>query len=137
MTQITDHIVIPVSTPDDARNTARQVQKYDFDTITVVHVIEQVKNAPDPISPELGEKRAAKAFGAFKEVIPTVGTKQIFRADVVEGVLDFAKAEQASTIVFCPRGGSRVVQFLSGDVALRLVTEADRPVIALPQEDDQ
>ena len=29
------------------------------------------------------------------------------------------------------------MQFLSGDVSLKLVTKADRPVVALPREDEE
>jgi len=37
-----------------------------------------------------------------------------------------------TSIVVTPRGGSRFVRLLTGDVALELVTESDRPVVVLP-----
>jgi hypothetical protein len=55
----------------------------------------------------------------------------------VEGVVDAANAVEASAIAFQPREGSRLRQFLSGDRTLRLVTEADRPVISLPGGGDR
>ncbi len=137
MNDITSHIVVPVATEEDARKTAQVVEKYEFDRITAVHVIEHVKGAPDPISPEQANVVADVAFSAFRESIPDVETKRVYREDVIQGILDVARESAASAIVFRPRGGSRIVQFLSGDTALRLVTEADRPVIAIPEGDGQ
>lgn len=137
MSNITSHVVVPIATADDARRTATTVREYEFDRVTAVHVIEQTKNALDPISPEQATERADVAFSAFREVIPDADTERVFRNDVIQGILDVAREVEAGAIAFCPRGGSRFIQFLSGDVTLRLVTEADRPVIALPEDPSQ
>lgn len=133
MPDITTHVVVPIATEADARRTATQLRGYDFDQVTVVHVIEQGENMPDPVSPEQAEKEAEIAFAAFRDAIPDATTKRVYRNDVVQGIRDVAQEVEATAIAFHPRGGSRIVQFLSGDVTLRLVTEADIPVIALPE----
>lgn len=126
------HVVVPVADAADARATAKALGHYDFGRITVLHVVEKGGGAPDKIPVEQAESRAADAFTAFREVVPDAETKVVYRRDVVAAILDAAAEMEASAVAFRPRGGSRIVQFLSGDTALGLVTEADRPVIALP-----
>lgn len=137
MNDITANIVVPIATEADARETAHLLNDYEFGEITAVHVIEHVTGAPDPISPEQAETRAQKAFAAFREVLPEANAQRVSRENVVQGIFEVADDVEASAIVFRPRGGSRLVQLLSGDVTLRLVTKADRPVIALPEREDR
>lgn len=135
---ITSHVVVPIASEDDARTTAQLLNEYDdFGQITAVHVIEKGGGAPDKLSVEQAEQRAEAAFSAFREYFPAAEVKRVFRRDVLQGILDVARDVDASAIVFRPRGGNRIVQFLSGDTTLKLVTEADRPVIAIPEEDDR
>ena len=131
---LTAHLVVPVVTEADARVTADALADYEVDRITVVHVIEKGEGVPDKLPVDEAERRAADAFAAFRAVIPDVDEETVYRRDVVAGIVETAARVEASAIAFRPRGGSRLVQFLSGDTALKLVTNADRPVIALPEE---
>ncbi|MFC6724999.1 universal stress protein, partial [Halobium palmae] len=71
----------------------------------------------------------------FREAFPDAEEHVEYRRDVVAGILDAAEEVGASAIVFRPREGGRIVQFLSGDLSEKLVDEADRPVVVLPRED--
>lgn len=131
---LTEHLVVPVANEEDARETARVLDAYEHDRVTVVHVIEKGGGVPDKLPVEQAEQRAADAFAAFRGIIPEADTEIAYRRDTVGAILDVAADVGASAIAFRPRGASRVVRFISGDTALKLVTDADRPVIALPEE---
>lgn len=127
------HLVVPVADEDDATETARILDAYELERVTVVTVVERSPGGPDPLPVEQAEELAADAFAAFRAVIPDIEERITYGDDVVEAVHDVAEDVDATAIAFRPRGGSRVVQFLSGDTALRFVTDADRPVLALPE----
>ena len=132
---LTAHLVVPVANADDAYATARFPREYPHGEGTVVHVVEKTGDAPDKLSPEQAEGLAEESFAAFQEVMPDVEAELVYDKDVVEEIVGLAVAVDDSAIAFRPRGGSRLVQLLAGDRALKLVTEPDLPVIALTDTD--
>ena len=52
-------------------------------------------------------------------------------------IFEAAVDVEADSIAFVPRTGNRLVRFLTGDIAHSLITETDRPVIALPDPESQ
>jgi nucleotide-binding universal stress UspA family protein len=131
------HVLLPVAHEDDALATATALGVYDPDRVTALHVVEKGGGVPDKTPVEQSEEAAKAAFEAFREEFPAVETAVRYRRDIVEGILDAAADLDASAIAFRPRGGSRLVQLLTGDRTLGMVTESDRPVVALPDPDDE
>ncbi|MFB6200795.1 MAG: universal stress protein [Halorhabdus sp.] len=129
-----DHVLLPVADDDDALATARALEPYDPSHVTVMHVVEKGGGVPDKTPVEQSEAVAEAAYDAVRSVFPDADTHTAYRRDVVEAVFEAAAAVEASAIVFQTRGGNRLVQFISGDTTLKLVTDADRPVITLPRE---
>jgi hypothetical protein len=134
--QFTHHVIVPVANEEDAAATAALLEPYEFERISVVHVVEKGEGVPDKTPVEQSEGVAAAAFETFRETFPDAETETVYRRDIIKGTLEVAEAVDASAIAFRPRGGSRLVQWLSGDRSLRLITEADRPVISVPEAAD-
>ena len=132
---LTAHPVVPVADADNAHATARSLREYPHGEVTIVHVVEKTGGGPDKLSLEQAEQLAEESFVAFQEVMPDVEAELVYDEDVVEGIIDLAVAVDGSAIAFRPRGGSRLVQLLAGDRALKLVTKPDLPVIALTDTD--
>jgi nucleotide-binding universal stress UspA family protein len=132
---ILEHVLLPVAHEEDALRTARQLEPYDPERVTALHVVEKGGGVPDKTPVEQSEELAEESYAAVREVFPDADEHTAYGRDVAEAIFEAAGAVDASAIAYRTRGGNRLMQFLSGDLSLRLVTDADRPVIALPRAD--
>jgi nucleotide-binding universal stress UspA family protein len=135
MTDLFDRVVLPVASPEDARASCHAAREYLTGNVIAVHVVEKAGGAPDKASVEQREEYAEETFEALTECLD--GERQIeteikYGTDVAETIFAAASDHDASAIVITPRGGSRWVRLLTGDVALDIVTKTDRPVVVLP-----
>ena len=126
--------LLAVANAPDAEASARALAPYvdDPKRVIAVNVVEKAGGAPDKAPMGEVEAEAERAFDAIREVLGPVETDIRYGVDVVDTILEAGRDHDASVIVFTPRGGGRLVRLLTGDVTLSLVTEADRPVVALP-----
>lgn len=129
------HVLVPVVDEEDARKTATALEPYDPAHVTALHVVEKGEGVPDKTPVEQSETIAEESYAAVREVFPEADEHTAYARDIVGAIFDAAEEVNASAVVYRSRGGNRLMQFLSGDLSLKLVTRADRPVIALPRTD--
>jgi len=138
MTTLFDRVLLPVADPDDADASAEALANHEFGSVMVVHVVEKAGGGVDKASVEQREEHAEEMFDAARAHLDdpaAVETDIVYGTDVAESIFDAAEDYDATAIVITPRGGSRWIRLLTGDVALSLVTENDRPVVVLPDTD--
>lgn len=129
------HVLLPVAHADDARKTAQALQPYRPARVTALHVVEKGGGVPDKTPVEHSEAVAEESYEAVREVFPDAEEHTAYARDVADAIFEAAADVGASAIAYRSRGGNRLMQYLSGDLSLKLVTKADRPVIALPGPD--
>lgn len=132
-------VVVPVANCDDAAATTTALAPYVATadgTVIAVHVIEKAGGAPDKASVAQREQRAEDIFAIVTEGLADtevpLETRILYGRDIAETIIDAAHEEDASAIVFTPRGGSRWVKLLTGDVTTNLIADTDRPILVLP-----
>ena len=130
-----ENVLLPVAHEDDATKTAHALEPYDPTAVTTLHVVEKGEGVPDKTPVEQSEEIAADSFAAVRQVFPEADDHTVYARNVVDAIFDAADEVDASAIAYRSRGGNRLLQFLSGDRSLKLVTRARRPVIALPVEE--
>lgn len=130
------HVLVPVANEEDALATARALEPYDPDSVTALHVVEKGGGVPDKTPVEQSEEIAEESYEAVRTVFPDADDHTAYARDIVGAMLGAADEVGATAIAYRSRGGNRLMQFLSGDTSLKLVTKADRPVVALPRRDD-
>lgn len=127
------HVLVPVAHEDDALKTARALEPYDPNRVTALHVVEKGEGVPDKTPVEQSEELAAESYAAVRQVFPDADDHTAYARDVVGAIFEAADDVNASAIAYRARGGNRIMQFLSGDLSLKLITRGNRPVIALPR----
>lgn len=127
------HVLLPVANEEDARRSALALEPYEPDQVTALHVVEKGGGVPDKTPVEQSHEIAAESFAAVREVFPDAREHTAYGRDVVGAIFETADEIEASAVAYRSRGGGRLMQFLSGDLSLKLLTQADRPVIALPR----
>ncbi|AEM58907.1 universal stress protein (plasmid) [Haloarcula hispanica N601] len=130
------HVLLPVAHEADALATATALEPYGPANVTALHVVEKGGGVPDKTPVEQSEELAEEAYAAVRSVFPNTGEHTAYGRDVVEKIFEAADEVDASAIAYRSRGGNRLMQFLSGDISVKLVTQANRPVIALPREEE-
>jgi nucleotide-binding universal stress UspA family protein len=131
------HILVPVAHEENAQKTAYALEPYNPNHVTALHVVEKGEGVPDKTPVEQSEELAEKSYAAVQDVFPDAGSHTAYSRDVVEAIFEAAFEVDASAIAYRSRGGGRIMQFLSGDLSLKLVTGAKKPVIALPRTDTE
>ncbi|ELY53805.1 UspA domain-containing protein [Natronococcus amylolyticus DSM 10524] len=132
-------VIVPAADPDDGERTARALQGHlePSSTVIAVNVIEKSGGGIDKAPMEQRKDHAGDIFerirGVLDESPAAVETEVLYGTDVVERIFEAAREEQADAVVFNAREGNRLAEFLTGNVARRLVKEASVPVVALPQ----
>ncbi|ELZ39282.1 universal stress protein [Halorubrum tebenquichense] len=127
------HALLPVANEDDALATARALEPYDPDRVTALHVVEKGGGVPDKTPVEQSEELAAESYAAVRTVFPDAEEHTAYGRDVADEIFDAVDAVDATAIAYRPRGGNRIARFLSGDLSVKLVTDAPVPVVALPR----
>ena len=139
MADLLERVVVPVANEEDAVATAHAIEAsgQDVGAITLVHVVEKAGGAIDKAGVEQRELEAEEAFDAFEAAIGRdVDTDITYGEEVDDDIFAVADEIDATSIVITPRGGSRWIRLLTGDVALSLVTESDRPVVVRPDGEE-
>lgn len=129
------HILLPVAHEEDALATARALKPYGPEHVTALHVVEKGEGVPDKTPVVQSEELAAESYTAVRRVFPDADDHTAYARDIVDAIFDAAEEVNASAIAYRSRGGNRIMQFLSGDLSLKLVTNSHLPVIALPRGD--
>mgnify|MGYP000444503278 FL=1 len=130
------HVLLPVAHEADALATATALEPYGPANVTALHVVEKGGGVPDKTSVEQSEDLAAESYAAVRTVFPDADGHTAYGRDVAAKIFEAADEVDASAIAYRSRGGNRLMQFLSGDISVKLVTQANRPVIALPREEE-
>jgi nucleotide-binding universal stress UspA family protein len=130
-----DHVLVPVAHEEDALATANALEPYQPERVTVLHVVEKGEGVPDKTPVEQSEELAEESYAAFRTVFPDADDHTAYGRDIPQKIFEAAEEVGASAVAYRSRGGNRLLEFLSGDISLKLVTNANRPVIALPHVD--
>jgi nucleotide-binding universal stress UspA family protein len=133
-------VLLPIASAEDAEATADAALGHIADAtgeVRAIYVVEKAGGAPDKAGVEQREAHAEEAFEVLADRAEGAGvpvsTTVVYDTDVVDAILEAASAWEATAIAYTPRGGSRLAEFLSGDLGSALVRRTDLPVIVFPK----
>lgn len=130
-----ERVVVSVADERDAVATASAVASHlaGVRHVTAVHVVEKGGGVADKAPMEKRTTDASRFLSLFASRLDEVAveTRIEFGTDVADTIVETALEVDATAIVFRPRGGNRLVRLLSGDTAVRLVTDSELPVVSL------
>lgn len=137
MAGLFEHVLVPVDSPADARATCSRLRDHVDPADQLVTVVHVIKHKPGGISRAPMDARRQDSEALFEAVRTEYGdlvhaTELAYGRDVAAAILDVARDVEASAIVFTPHDEGRLVRWLSGDVALSIISRAEIPVIAFP-----
>lgn len=140
--ELLERAFLPVASKADARTTARAAAPVLAESsgyAVIGHVIQKAGGAPDKASVEQRERRAEEIIAIIESELGSADVPHeahvLYGTDVADRIIQAAAEFDADAILFTPRGGSRWLRLLTGDVGLSLVTRSDRPVVVLPDVD--
>lgn len=131
-----ERLVVPIADEEDAVATARALSPYldDIQRITVAHVVEKGGGVVDKAPMEKRLADGASFVADFESQLGeavAVETRIEFGTNVAATIAEIALDADATAIVFCPRGGSRLERLLTGDTAARLMADSELPVVSI------
>lgn len=129
------HDLHPVAHEKDALATATALEPYSPEKVTALHVVEKGGGVPDKTPVVQSEELAEESYAAIRTVFPDADDHTAYGRDIAGKIFEAANEIGVSAITYRSRGGNHLMQFLSGDISLKLVTNAKCPVIALPGVD--
>ena len=132
-------VLLPVASEDDVRATCSVVRPYlqRADGVAIgVHVVKRKEGAVGAAPIDARVEDSERILGLVRDDLGNrvTETRTVYGPDVTTAIFETAADTDASAVVFTPRGSSRWVRLLTGDVAGSLVTNAELPVIVLPDE---
>ena len=133
-------VLVPIANPDDATApTAAPAPYVDAanSLVIAVHVIEKAGGAPDKASVEQRELVAQDIFttvtNGLTDTEATIETQCLYGTDIAAILIEATHDNNASAIVFTPRGASRWKKLLAGDVTHNLLNSSDVPILVFPR----
>jgi nucleotide-binding universal stress UspA family protein len=138
MTGLLSRPVVPVASVEDAERTCRALEPYlaEIESVVSLHVIESASGPSDPTSARQREEAAEEVQDVMRQLAPNVEleTTTVQGGDPAGRILEVTDVTDATAIAFTPRPGGRLVRWLSGDVANKLIENDRHPVVVLPLE---
>lgn len=135
-------VVVPVANEEDARATGRSLATHlePGGQVTVVHVVPDMPGTPDPAPTAALLEEAENLFDAFEEGLGGAGgevhREALHEPHVAEAILETVEGFDATAVAFTPRGGSRWVRLLAGDVTTPLIEGSRVPIVIFPDPEE-